>query len=233
MRCHTSRRIERHPGVWLRIPNTPGPKAAERQRWNHSRHSTSTRMVPPCRSVSRTLYLISAVSSESVEVEAKCSQTSRVGKPQREVDPFRDELAVLRRALGTRIRELRKLKAWSQEEFADKAHVHRTFAGSLERGEKNVSFHALVLIARCFDMTLSEFVEGLENGESASTGPLHRIPKARGDHAEMDRRRVLKEVAALEQTVRSLKEIATTQGERSVAAKGPPKRQRRKAGSKS
>ena len=77
------------------------------------------------------------------------------------------------------------------------------------------------------------FVEGLENGESASTGPLHRIPKARGDQGEMDRRRVLKEVAALEQTVRSLKEIVTTEGERSVAAKGAPKRQRRKAGSKS
>jgi transcriptional regulator with XRE-family HTH domain len=90
-----------------------------------------------------------------------------VGKPQREVDPFRDQLETFRQALGGRIRELRKVRGWSQEEFAAKAHVHRTFAGSLERGEKNCSFHSLVLIAQCFGMTLSEMLAGLEAGELA------------------------------------------------------------------
>jgi transcriptional regulator with XRE-family HTH domain len=61
---------------------------------------------------------------------------------------------MFRKALGGRIRDLRTLKGWSQEEFAARAHVHRTFAGSLERGEKNCSFHALVLIAQCFGITV-------------------------------------------------------------------------------
>ena len=41
-----------------------------------------------------------------------------MGKPQREIDPFRDELAALRSALGNRIRELCKAKGWSQEQFS-------------------------------------------------------------------------------------------------------------------
>jgi DNA-binding XRE family transcriptional regulator len=84
-------------------------------------------------------------------LRAEIRRLADVGKPQREVDPFRDELQSLREALGLRIRELRRERGWSQEEFAHQAHVHRTFAGSLERGEKNCSFHALVLIARSFD----------------------------------------------------------------------------------
>jgi len=42
-------------------------------------------------------------------------------------------------ALGERIRELRKKAGYSQEGFADAAGVHRTYMGTLERGEANVS----------------------------------------------------------------------------------------------
>lgn len=140
-----------------------------------------------------------------------------MGRPQREVDPFRDELQRFRKALGWRIRDLRTLKGWSQEEFAAKAHVHRTFAGSLERGEKNCSFHALVLIAQCFGITLSEMLAGLEAGEapeSNSTAQIHRR-STRGNHGDMDRKRLLQEVIVLEQTARTLKEIARPRKESS------------------
>lgn len=123
-----------------------------------------------------------------------------MGKPQPELDPYRDELEHLRQALGTRIRELRKLKGWSQEQFADHAKIHRTFAGSLERGEKNVSFHGLALIARCFGMTLSDLLAGLEAGGSAKS--VRRKKQA------MDRDRILEEAAALEKTARRLYDIA-------------------------
>lgn len=107
------------------------------------------------------------------------------------MDPFRDELRILRKALGNRIRELRKLKGWSQEVFADKAHIHRTFAGSLERGEKNVSFHALVLIARCFGIRLSELLAGLEAGESVESKARTRSGsgKVERGYSPADRRR--------------------------------------------
>jgi len=132
-----------------------------------------------------------------------------VGKPQNEVEPFRDELRVLRKPLGDRIRELRKLKGWSQEVFADRAHIHRTFAGSLERGEKNLSFHALVLISRCLGMTLSELLAGVEAGESveSTTRTRSRGGKVGRGYSPVDRRQVLSELVTLEKSVRTLKEI--------------------------
>lgn len=134
-----------------------------------------------------------------------------MGKPQREVDPFRDELQALRKALGSRIRHLRKLRAWSQEEFAARAHVHRTFAGSLERGEKNCSFHALALISQCFGVTMSELLAGIEKGpptQSVSTAnaPTRRY-RASPDRNEPDHSGVLRELATLERSVHSLKTL--------------------------
>lgn len=157
---------------------------------------------------------ITDVLSESVEIRLGNSQTDGSGQPQREVDPFRTELQELRKALGRRIRELRKSKGWSQEAFSDNAHIHRTFAGSLERGEKNVSFHALVLIARCFGSTLAELLRGLEAGEE---------PKLKGAdrQSKLDMERVvLREAANLERTVRTLKELASSPDKRPASGKG-------------
>ena len=156
-----------------------------------------------------------------------------MGKPQREIDPFRDELETFRRALGVRIRELRKLRGWSQEEFAAKAHVHRTFAGSLERGEKNCSFHALVLMAQCFGITLSEMLAGLEVGETPvpNTAERSRQSSAPRDQGRMDRKKVLQEVMALERTARTLKGIALAQKEPAPPSRRQRKRKGRKLGS--
>jgi len=133
-----------------------------------------------------------------------------VGKPQREIDPFRDELMVLRRALGNRIRELRKARDWSQEQFSAYAHVHRTFAGALERGEKNVSFHGLVLIGRCFGLTLAELLAGIETGKSAV------LRQRVASRTEMDRTRILTELAAAERSIQMAMEIASSPGNRPV-----------------
>jgi transcriptional regulator with XRE-family HTH domain len=125
-----------------------------------------------------------------------------VGKPQREIDPFRDDLAALRNALGNRIRDLRKARGWSQEEFAANAHVHRTFAGALERGEKNLSFHAMVLIARSFGLSVSEMLAGVEKGEPP------RSRRRAAHNADIDRSRIIRELAAAERSIQAAKEIA-------------------------
>ena len=41
--------------------------------------------------------------------------------------------------LGKVIREKRKELGYSQEAFADICGVHRTYMGSIERGERNIS----------------------------------------------------------------------------------------------
>ena len=68
----------------------------------------------------------------------------------------------LRLALGQRIRHLRQKKGWSQERFAHEAGIHRTYAGALERGEKNVSLDSLAKVSRCLDVTLSELMRGID-----------------------------------------------------------------------
>jgi transcriptional regulator with XRE-family HTH domain len=67
------------------------------------------------------------------------------------------------KALGLRIRELRPKQGYSREEsFADKCHVHRTFMGTIDRGEPNFSFSNLVKMAHGLGITLSRLLSAIE-----------------------------------------------------------------------
>jgi transcriptional regulator with XRE-family HTH domain len=68
----------------------------------------------------------------------------------------------LLKALGQRIRELRTEKGFSQEAFADHCGVHRTFMGTIERGESNLSFQNIAKVSEALDITLSSLFAGLE-----------------------------------------------------------------------
>ncbi len=65
-------------------------------------------------------------------------------------------------ALGQRVRELRSKAGYSQEAFADHCGVHRTFMGTIERGETNLSFKNLVRISTALGITLSRLLSGVE-----------------------------------------------------------------------
>ena len=78
-------------------------------------------------------------------------------------------------ALGERIRELRKKAGHSQEGFADIAGVHRTYMGTLERGEANVSLSNLAKIAKALGITLPQLFKGVENrAEALGKRPLSK-----------------------------------------------------------
>ena len=64
--------------------------------------------------------------------------------------------------LGQRIRDLRTKQGYSQEAFADRCGVHRTFMGTVERGESNLSFGNVVRIATTLEVSLSQLFSGLE-----------------------------------------------------------------------
>ena len=71
-------------------------------------------------------------------------------------------------ALGSRIRELREERHWSQEEFADRCGLHRTAMGFLERAERIPRLDTLLTISKGFGITVSELLEGLEQRSRSS-----------------------------------------------------------------
>ena len=64
---------------------------------------------------------------------------------------------MIKEKVGQRIKELRIKQGLSQEEFAFRCELDRTYITSLERGKRNVSLTNLEKIAKAFNMTLSEF----------------------------------------------------------------------------
>ncbi len=63
--------------------------------------------------------------------------------------------------VGSRIKDLRAIADVSQERFANKIGMDRTYLASIEVGRRNVTLQNLAKIANGFDMTLSEFFEGI------------------------------------------------------------------------
>jgi len=61
-----------------------------------------------------------------------------------------------------RIRELRLAKGVSQEALADEARVHRTYMGSVERGERNISLENIVRIARALKVPPGALLETIK-----------------------------------------------------------------------
>ena len=84
------------------------------------------------------------------------------------------------KALGQRIRELRAKRGYSQEEFADRCGVHRTFMGTIERGESNLSFQNLVKVARGLEITLSQLLSDVEKRAQELTLPERQSAHKKG-----------------------------------------------------
>ncbi len=67
--------------------------------------------------------------------------------------------------LGLRIRELRQQTSLSQEKFALKIGMDRTYFTSVELGKRNISIINLEKIAKGLNVTLSELFQDLEDKE--------------------------------------------------------------------
>ena len=66
------------------------------------------------------------------------------------------------KAVGRRIRQLRKGKGWSQEHLADEADVHRTYMWGIEQGRRNPSLRHLTRLADALDVSLAELFDGVD-----------------------------------------------------------------------
>lgn len=67
--------------------------------------------------------------------------------------------------IGNRMRELRKKTGLSQEKFALRIGMDRTYYAAVENGKKNISILNIEKIAHGFNMTISEFFSGIEENK--------------------------------------------------------------------
>ena len=64
----------------------------------------------------------------------------------------------LRNLLAARVREERVRLGLSQESLAEKAGLHRTYIGSIERGERNVSIDNIERLAKALGVRASDLL---------------------------------------------------------------------------
>lgn len=63
-----------------------------------------------------------------------------------------------RNLLAQKLRVLRMMRGWSQEQVADATGLHRTYISLIERSECNISLDNLEKIADAFGLTLPELL---------------------------------------------------------------------------
>ena len=73
----------------------------------------------------------------------------------------------IRTTLAENIRRYRRSKNLSQEQLADKCGLHRTYIGSVERGERNATLSTLEVLAEALSVSIPELLtrKGEEDAE--------------------------------------------------------------------
>ena len=62
---------------------------------------------------------------------------------------------------GKTVRQRRKRLGLSQEEFADRCSLDRTYVSGIERGRRNVSLRNIGIIAKALGVTISDLMNGI------------------------------------------------------------------------
>ena len=63
-----------------------------------------------------------------------------------------------RAILAENLRQFRKTQGCSQEELASRCELHRTYIGSVEREERNVSLSTLEVLAKALGVSVPELL---------------------------------------------------------------------------
>jgi len=79
-----------------------------------------------------------------------------------------------RRRLAQKLRMLRLIKDWSQEDLAGASGLHRTYISSIERGERNVGLDNLEKLADAFGLTVDELLAGQSRKAGRCLRPYRR-----------------------------------------------------------
>lgn len=78
--------------------------------------------------------------------------------------------------IGARIRSYRKSQNLSQEVLAEKADLHPTYLGQIERGEKNATIESIQKISNALNVPMSTLFSNLPTAEESPLSyPQDRI----------------------------------------------------------
>lgn len=66
----------------------------------------------------------------------------------------------LAKRIAERVRAKRMAAGLSQEQLGERAHIHRTYIGAVERAEKNVTVATLAKVARALRCKLTDLLPG-------------------------------------------------------------------------
>ena len=77
----------------------------------------------------------------------------------------------LSKIIGERLRGYRNQLGWSQERLAERANLHPTYIGQLERGEKNATIESISKVSAALDTSLSQLFENISPSASAQDIP--------------------------------------------------------------
>ncbi len=65
----------------------------------------------------------------------------------------------IRKRFGKKVRSLRKLIKFSQEELGFKSDIHRTYIGAVERGEQNISLDNIYKLSKALKVKMKDLFE--------------------------------------------------------------------------
>ena len=71
-------------------------------------------------------------------------------------------MADIKTEFGLRVRELRESQHLSQEKLAELAALHRTYIGSIERGERNISLENIQKLSHALKTEISVLFQGIK-----------------------------------------------------------------------
>lgn len=75
------------------------------------------------------------------------------------------KLRSLRAVLAENLRQYRKVHGYSQEELANRCDLHRTYIGSVEREERNVTLNTLEVLAKALGISVPELLTSRAKNE--------------------------------------------------------------------
>ena len=65
----------------------------------------------------------------------------------------------IRTRLGQNVRRLCEAKGWSQEDYADRAGIHRTYVSDIERGRRNPTVIVVEKLAEPLGVTAGQLLD--------------------------------------------------------------------------